>query len=262
MKGFTLIETMIALLLFTAIVAVIGSVILFSQRAYIEGQRVMEAMQNGRVVSDATSREIRQARNIISSLPEERENAVEEIIFHDGHLEEVKERENAQGGSENVIVLSENSFDQDGFYEDLFLKVVDGPFNLIGNTAKIISYDGETREAVLENALDKEAEYGGIEYIIDSSYYYIHYYLTEKGFVKRKIFTHYFSGEPDNYVPFNATPPEGQTLEKEILEEPRIIGEHFEKLKFWGVENINIKSRIEVEGKSIELIKSVFGRNL
>ena len=63
-------------------------------------------------------------------------------------------------------------------------------------------------------------------------------------------------------VPWDSVPPIGQTLETKILEEPQIIGEYADNLKFWGSELIQIGLTLDKKGKILELKTKVFCRNL
>lgn len=96
---------------------------------------------------------------------------------------------------------------------------------------------------------------------IANPYYYIHYFK-ENNEVKREVKVFYFSGNPDVYQPWDAVPPQGQTLKEEIIESPRTIGEYVSGLKFWGSRNIKISISLEKMGKSINLKTTIFGRNL
>ncbi len=261
MKGFTLIEILIATTIFALIITLIGGVLFLSSRIYLEGEKNMEIMQNARVVFDALSRELRQSRRVASPLSEDPDEALDEIIFQDGHLEIIIEEGITRGGQGKEIVLDSNSSSEDDFYKDAYLKIVEGPSNLKGEIRKINGYDGEERVAILETPFDDD-DYFGLEYVIDTSYYYIRYYLDDYGFVRREVFAFYFSGEPSSYVPFNLNPPLGETMEKEILEESRIIGEHFESILFWGENPINVSFMINLRGKEVNLEKRIFGRNL
>ncbi len=261
-KGFTLMEVLIVVAIFAVMVTFFSSVLIISSRVYFESERTMEVMQNGRVFLDAISRELRQARRVVTSVPQDEESAKEEIIFQDGHLDEIREKEVAQGGSGNTVTLSDSSVQEDGFYNDAFIKIIDGPAELIGEKRKIIDYNGETRDAHIGTPFCEEEDYFGLEYLIDTSYYYINYFLDENGTVKRKMYAYYFSDDPHSYVPFDATPPQGESIEKEILESPRVIGEHFESVSIWEDGAVNVVVTLTLEEREVTLMKKIFGRNL
>ena len=108
-RGFSLAETVIVLAISTIIIGVIFSIILYSKQSFSIGENVAEIIQNGRVVIERISREVRQAKKIVTSLPEEDINPSSEIKFQDGHLSEISESGQAQGSSINTIVLSLSS---------------------------------------------------------------------------------------------------------------------------------------------------------
>lgn len=262
MKGFTLIEVLISISIFAIVMIIVINAIILGNNAYLNGEKMMTIMQNGRVVLDAVSREIRQSRKIVTLLPENEQDALSEIIFQDGHLKIILEEGIIQSGSLNQVILPNSSSEEDDFYKDAFIEVTNGPFDLIGKIRKIVSYNGDSREAYIEFPFDETSDYFGLEYTIDTLYSYIHYYLDEDGLVMRRIYYYYFSGDSNVRVPFNAVPPEQETLEIEVLEEPRIIGENFQELKFWGLPVINIFLKLKLDEKEINLSNKIFGRNL
>ena len=253
-RGFTLIEIIIVIAIFSVVISMVSSTVFLSSKVYFQGERMTEIMQNGRVILDAISRELRQARKLVNLLPEE--DPPSEIIFQDGHIETIKESGFAEGGEGSVIILSSNSSLEDGFYEDAFIKIANG------EVRKIISYNGEEREATLNLPFDDIINYFGEEYFIDTSYYYIRYFLDDGGLIKREVYTYYFSGDENYYIPYNAVPPSGETLEKETLESAQVVGEHFESISFWEDDGVNIFVSLKIGRTEINLLKKVFGRNL
>lgn len=85
-KGFTLTELLVTLTIFLIITTAVYSGFNLSQKAYSEGQNSVEITQNGRVVMERIAREVRQAKRIIGDFPNERESALNEIFFEDGHI--------------------------------------------------------------------------------------------------------------------------------------------------------------------------------
>ena len=86
--GFTLTETLIAILLLALIILLVLSVYLVGQRAYRQTDDRAELTQNGRVILDRLERELRQAKEIITALPPDNSNPdllPHEIMFEDGH---------------------------------------------------------------------------------------------------------------------------------------------------------------------------------
>jgi len=85
-KGFTLAEILVIAFLFLLVVRAVYSGYLLSYRSYRAGERSAEAVQNGRVILERISREVRQARKIIGEFPDQEINATDSIAFEDGHI--------------------------------------------------------------------------------------------------------------------------------------------------------------------------------
>ncbi len=86
-RGFTLTELLITITILVIVTTAVYQSYSLSQKAYREGETSAEITQNGRVIVERISREIRQAKEIVGDFPEERASAQEEIIFEDGHIE-------------------------------------------------------------------------------------------------------------------------------------------------------------------------------
>ncbi len=88
-SGFTVFEIAVSIALFTIIILLTGSIYTISQKAYNKGSYNNELAQNARVSLDRLSREMRQAVEIVTTLPptdSDPENPpVNEIFFQDGH---------------------------------------------------------------------------------------------------------------------------------------------------------------------------------
>ncbi|MDD5294956.1 MAG: prepilin-type N-terminal cleavage/methylation domain-containing protein [Patescibacteria group bacterium] len=88
-KGFTLLEILVSLSLFTLAIVLVGSMYSLSQRSYNKGAGKGELVQNARVSLDRISRELRQSINIVTDLPETDSDPGDppatEIFFQDGH---------------------------------------------------------------------------------------------------------------------------------------------------------------------------------
>ncbi len=84
-SGFTLAEMVITITIFILIVVTVSSAYTLSRRAYLEGESVAEISQNGRVILERMTREIRQAREIITELSSTSTDATSTIEFEDGH---------------------------------------------------------------------------------------------------------------------------------------------------------------------------------
>lgn len=87
-RAFTLIEVSVTMAILGLILASIYGVYNLSQKTYIVQENMVEITQNGRVILERLSREIRQATEIITELPQEESSSVGAIIFEDGHIAE------------------------------------------------------------------------------------------------------------------------------------------------------------------------------
>ena len=88
-KGFTLTEIVVVIAILVLITVVVYSVQVMSQRAYREGEISLEITQNGRIILERVSRELRQAKDMVTELPQIPDNPgnppLSEIEFEDGH---------------------------------------------------------------------------------------------------------------------------------------------------------------------------------
>ncbi len=258
-KGFTLTELLLVISFILIITSIISGINLLSQRAYRDGEVMAEITQNGRVILERMAREIRQTREIITELPEEDIDPLEEIIFQDGHLPSIIEQDSVQGAENKTIVLKIDASDQDDYYNNMFVKIIDGIGS--GQTREIIDYNGTTKQAQIRSEWGTVPS-AGSTYKIDSSYYYIRYFIQGTD-LKRQVIVYYFSGDVNAniYVSWNAVPPNGQTIESNILQE-QLVGEYVTNLNFWGLRLINISLILEKKNKKIDLETKIFTRNL
>lgn len=258
-KGFTLPEIIVLSAVFCILMVVIYSVYLFNQKAYRIGENSAEIIQNGRVVLERITRELRQAKKIINNLP------ANEIKFQDGHLAIIKETSNSQGGNTNTITLGLSASSLDNYYKDLYIKIISGTGS--GQTKKIYGYSGISKLASIEGQWETIPDVSSV-YLIDSSYYYIYYYRNAQNQVLRKVYTCCFSlngmscQQPEAYVDCTGIPPQGLQNMEVVLEEPRTIGEYATTLNFSGYPTISVSIDLQKEGKTFNLINKVFGRNL
>jgi len=88
-NGFTLLETIISLAIFVMVILLTGSIYSLSQTSYRKSSDLAELTQNSRVCLDRLSRELRQAANIITTLPPTDTDPInppaDQIFFQDGH---------------------------------------------------------------------------------------------------------------------------------------------------------------------------------
>ncbi len=78
-QGFSLLESVVIIALSVLLLMLLSSVMIISLKALGRGDQKAEATQNGFIVFDAISRELRQAKKIETTLP------ASEIEFEDGH---------------------------------------------------------------------------------------------------------------------------------------------------------------------------------
>lgn len=265
LKGFTLTEVIIVLTISLIIIVAVFSAYDLSQKSYIAAERKAEIIQNGRVVLERMSREIRQAKEIVTELPSERISPPSEIKFRDGHIAMVSEESTAQGGSANSIILDSGASNENDYYKDMFIKILGGEGS--GQIRKIASYDGTAKIAQVEINWEINPDISSA-YKIDTSFYYINYNRDSGGNIWRKVSTYCFSidtvncSPPESYVDWSAIPPGGQALLEIVLETPRVIGEYVTNLEFWGDRAINIFLTLEKKNSRVDLQTKVFGRNL
>lgn len=88
-KGFTILEIIVSLSLFTFVILLVNSMFVVSQNTYNSGSNRGELVQNARVSVDRISREIRQSEEIVTLMPatstDIMDPPVNEIFFQDGH---------------------------------------------------------------------------------------------------------------------------------------------------------------------------------
>jgi len=86
--GFTLLELIMAITIAMIIFLSISYIYTTNQKVFFYTDTKAETMQNGRVILDRISRELRQAEDMVTSLPADNSNPEtlpEEIMFQDGH---------------------------------------------------------------------------------------------------------------------------------------------------------------------------------
>ncbi|MBI4779345.1 prepilin-type N-terminal cleavage/methylation domain-containing protein [Candidatus Falkowbacteria bacterium] len=87
--GFTLLEIIVSISLFTIIIILVSNVFLVTQNAYNKNSNIAELTQNARVSLDRISRELRQSSNIITALPatdnDPSNPLANQISLQDGH---------------------------------------------------------------------------------------------------------------------------------------------------------------------------------
>jgi len=84
-KGFTLVEILIFITIFLFVFIGIFNIFSFSQTFYSQMVIQSELLQNGRVVLERITREIRQGEDVVTQLPQIPDGPVLEIEFQDGH---------------------------------------------------------------------------------------------------------------------------------------------------------------------------------
>lgn len=83
-------ETLVVISIFVLLMIMIFSIYILCQKAYYVGDTKAEIDQNGRIAIDRLSRELRQAKEIVTELPETDDDEdfppANEIKFQDGHI--------------------------------------------------------------------------------------------------------------------------------------------------------------------------------
>ena len=87
-KGFTLIEVSVTTAILGLVLSAIYGVYNLSQKAYTTEENMVEITQNGRVIFERLSREIRQATELVTELPDSEALSTSTIMFEDGHITE------------------------------------------------------------------------------------------------------------------------------------------------------------------------------
>lgn len=89
LSGFTLIEIMVVMGIFMLLFLVIYQMFLISNKAFTSGDQRLELIQNGRIILDRITRELRQGIEVVTILPLTKDDPLlpppSEIIFQDGH---------------------------------------------------------------------------------------------------------------------------------------------------------------------------------
>lgn len=258
-SGFTLVEMVVLSCIFMILMTVVYSVYIFQQKAYRTGESSAEIIQNGRVVLERMTRELRQAKKIVTVLP------ASEIKIQDGHLAILKESGNSQGGTENSINLALSSSLTNDYYKDLYIKIVSGTG--AGQVKKIYSYDGILKKVEIEGQWQTIPDVSSV-YVIDSSFYYIHYYKDADSRILRKVYTCCFSfngltcDQPETYVDCSSTPLPGYQILEAALEDARVVGEYVSSLSFSGSQTISISIELQKDSRTFNLRNQIYGRNL
>jgi prepilin-type N-terminal cleavage/methylation domain-containing protein len=90
---------------------------------------------------------------------------------------------------------------------------------------------------------------------------YLRYYL-EGNNLMRQHKAYYFSQEPATYVAFNSLDQGGSPPQAKNIDDPRVVGEYFTSLKFWGGNGlINISINLNKNQNNFTINTSVFSRN-
>src|SRR3989338_5171957 len=87
--GFTIAELIIAIFIGLLLILTVSSIFILNQRTFRKSNIKAELAQNARIVIDLMSREIRQAKSIVTALPADDSDptaVVHELKFEDGHV--------------------------------------------------------------------------------------------------------------------------------------------------------------------------------
>lgn len=264
-SGFSLIESVIAVIILVLLTVVVYSVYSFNQRAYEESEKKAELIQNGRVILERITREVRQAISIITVMPQtdQGDSNPSEIEFRDGHVPSSSITGTSAGGSTTTIFLAADSSTTTDYYKDFFLKIIGNTGE--GQIRKIISYDGPTQTAIVGEDWSIVPDATSI-YRLGSEYYYIRYYVSPtENEVHRQYRVYCFDSCDDcnDYFNWNDVRVQVPTNTSPCVLEDRVIGEYVSPgdLKFWGSNTINISVKLKEDSQEINLSTKVFGRN-
>ena len=262
-KGFSLIESIMAIIIFSLIIVVIYSVYLFNQQAYKEGEKIAEITQNGRVVLERITREVRQAKEIVTPLPQidQGESNPSEIEFQDGHIPSISITGTAQAGATSTITLASDFSATADYYNGMFIKITGSTGQ--GQVRKIIEYDGSTKIAVVQEDWDVVPDSTSV-YLLGSEYYYIRYYIpggTNEIHRQYRVYCFDSCDTCNSYFHWSDTRIEVPTNTSPCVLEERIIGEYAADLSFWGSSVINIFITLTKGEQEIDLSTKIFGRN-
>lgn len=84
-RAFTLTEVLIVITFLVVIIEVVYTAYVLSQKSYYEGVQRAEVSQNGRVILERITRELRQAKEMVTELSDSEAQATSTIEFEDGH---------------------------------------------------------------------------------------------------------------------------------------------------------------------------------
>lgn len=84
-SGFTLTEVLTAIIIGMLIILIVSNVFILHQRVFQKGNIKAELIQNGRIATDLISRELRQAKKIVTTLSTDSASAPNALLFEDGH---------------------------------------------------------------------------------------------------------------------------------------------------------------------------------
>ncbi len=86
--GFTLVELLVVIAILGIVSGAVYGTHVLSERAFRGGAIATELSQNGRVILERLTREIRQARKMVTPLAPSEAMATSAIMFEDGHVPE------------------------------------------------------------------------------------------------------------------------------------------------------------------------------
>jgi prepilin-type N-terminal cleavage/methylation domain-containing protein len=161
-SGFTLLEILVALSLFTIAIIMVTSMYSLSQRSYNQASAKAELAQNARVVTDRISRELRQSQDVATDLGQ----SSQEIMFEDGHDREdityikyyqdetdMRRAELAYYFEEEETVnVRYDTVNEDGELPDQ--RIIQD--RLVGEYFKVVSFSGNEDLVNIDLGLEKE----------------------------------------------------------------------------------------------------------
>lgn len=177
-KGFTIIELIIVISLTLVVFLIIYDVYLVSHKAFGRGDVKLELLQNGRIVLDRLTRELRQTQEIVTQLPATKIEIgfppPNEIQFQDGH------------GLENIQYLKYLLIDHSLIHQRIIYYFPEEPDNYVYWNAK-----DEFGNPPISNTLENKVI---AEYINNLAFYGNSLINVEIWLAKNNVTEHLYSG--------------------------------------------------------------------
>ena len=143
-RGIVLTELLFTIFIVSFVFGIVYSSFLLNQKASRVSVKKTELAQNGRAIIERISREIRQAKVIVTVLPDQESEATDTIIFEDGHVSD---------SYHYIRYFKENNFIKReifGYYFSFDPSQELVPWNSIPPSGSLVKYQIETEEVIGE----------------------------------------------------------------------------------------------------------------